>query len=111
MDTPSPSLSASDYKFITVFDSDFRGCIKDMADTITRLGLWQWFRDYDPSSNSGYMFSSHENITKINNGLTDNPHSGATFAYCMRIMQAIARDGFTIWNQGPKKECDNSLPG
>ena len=39
-----------------------------------------------------------ENVNKISNGLQNNEHSGATFGYCMRLMQAIAKQGFTEWN-------------
>ena len=98
MSTPSPSLNASDYKFVEVYGTDFRPCIKDMCDTVTRLELWDWFRNASPPEGQGYMFWGHENVDKISNGLNDNPHSGATFGYCMRLMQAIAKQGFESWN-------------
>ena len=92
---PPPDLAASDYKFVEVYGTDFRPCVKDMADTVTRLELWDWFRTDPPN---GYMFCSHPNVDKISNGLENNVHSGATFAYCMRLMQAIAMQGFDEWN-------------
>ena len=98
LDTPLPSLAVTDYKHLDVYGSDFRPCIKDMADTTTRLNLWTWFREESPPDDTGYMWWGHENIHKISNGLKDNQHSGATFAFCMRVMQAIAKQGFTPWN-------------
>ena len=43
------------------------------------------------------MYWGYSNIDKISNGLPENPHSGATFGFCMRCMQAIAKDGFDEW--------------
>ena len=68
-----------------------------MADTITKLKLWPWFRDESPPDDEGYSWWNHVNIFKISSGIPDNPHSGATFAYCLRQMQAIAKQGFTKW--------------
>ena len=98
MNTPPTTLDASDYKYIEVYGTDFRSCVKDMCDTTTRLGLWDWFRTESPPENSGYMYWGHPNVNKISNGLQNNEHSGATFGYCMRLMQAIAKQGFAEWN-------------
>ena len=45
------------------------------------------------------MFWGHENVNKISDGLEKNDHSGATFGYCMRQMQFIAKNGFNAWNK------------
>ena len=74
-----------------------------MAATITRLELWDWFRIESPSDNEGYRWWNHPNINKISEnlqndeGILDNPHSGASFAWSMRNMQAIAKEGFQTW--------------
>lgn len=104
MNTPSTSLDASEYKFVEVYGTDFRPYMKDMADTVTRLALWDWFHTDPPQS---YMLWSHPNIDNISNGLANNQHSGATFAYCMRIMQAIAKQGFDKWNT-PNLDSNNA---
>ena len=96
---PSPHLAVSDYKNIKVYDTDFRPCVKDTADTVTRLELWDWFKTDPPNGN--YMFCGHPNVDKISGGLQNNVHSAATFAYCMRVMQAIAMQGFDEWNNAP----------
>ena len=106
LDTQLPSLAVTDYKYIDVYGCDFRPSIKDMADTTTRLDLWTWFRDESPPDNSGYMWWGLENIHKISNGLSDNQHSGATFGWCMRQMQSIAKNGFTTWNTTVKQQPD-----
>ena len=98
IEVPSKDLKVSDYKFVSVYDCDFRTEIKTMADTITDLDLWKWFRTVDPPKDKGYSWWEHTNIELISKTLPNNPHSGATFAYCMRQMQSIAKNGFTKWN-------------
>ena len=92
------------WRFIEVYGTDFRPCLLDMAQTTTRLGLWDWFKTENPPGDSGYMFWGHPNVNKISNGLKDNQHSGATFGYCMRQMQAIAKQGFETWNKPKQSE-------
>ena len=87
------------WPYISVYGGDFRPCLKDMADTVTRLELWDWFKNESPPVDKGYSWWDHPNINKICNGLKDNPHSGATFAYCMRCMQTIAKKGFDEWSK------------
>jgi hypothetical protein len=81
----------------------FTANLKDMFDTITRLELWEWFKE-DPPDEDGYMWWDHENITKILQGLTDNNHSGASMAYAMRNMQYIAKNGFEEWKKKYEKK-------
>ena len=89
------------WKEVNVYGSDFRPLLKEMADTVDRLELWFWFKNEDPPEDRGYMYWGHENISKISKGLPSNPHSGATFGYAMRCMQAIAKQGFNQWNDVP----------
>lgn len=88
-----------EWPYIEVYGGDFRACLKDMADTVTRLELWDWFKNESPPDGKGYAWWDHPNINKISDGLQNNPHTGATFAYCMRCMQAISKDGFDSWSR------------
>ena len=47
------------------------------------------------------MFWQHRNVESISSGLKNNQHSGATFGYCVRQMQRIAKEGFQSWNRIP----------
>tara|TARA_X000000368_G_C22978814_1_gene688924 strand:+ start:506 stop:811 length:306 start_codon:yes stop_codon:yes gene_type:complete len=89
------------WRLIKVYGTDFRPELLDMAQTITRLKLWNWLQTENPPGDSGYMFWGHPNVDKISKGLEDNQHSGATFGYCMRQMQRIAKEGFQGWNKIP----------
>ena len=99
---PYSTLSFEQWKPVSVYGSDFRPSLKDMADTVDRLELWNWFKNESPPPGEGYMFWDHENVFAISNGLTNNQHSGATFGLAMRYMQAIAKAGFEDWNKVPK---------
>tara|TARA_B100000795_G_scaffold173852_1_gene131188 strand:- start:582 stop:962 length:381 start_codon:yes stop_codon:yes gene_type:complete len=83
---------------VRVYGLDFRPHLLDMARTTTRLNLWEWFKNEDPPEGNGYMFWGHPNVGKISDGLDNNDHSGATFGYCMRQIQFIAKNGFESWN-------------
>ena len=100
--TPSKKVEIPDidqWKETTCFNHmDFRKELKDMADTVTRLDLWDWFRYENPPSKLGYMFWKHNNIKKISDGISYTGHSGASFACALRTMQHIARFGFAQWN-------------
>ena len=96
----TPTLST--WKTIMIYGSDFTPELKMMADTITKLELWEWLRNYSPDKGKGFMWSSDKNIKKISNALPQNNHSGATFAYAMRQMEFIAKNGFDKWNKKTK---------
>lgn len=84
---------------IEVYGADFRSCLLDMATTISKLELWDWLKNYSPPENKGFMFCGESNVTKISNSLQDNSHSGATFGYCMRCMEYIAKNGFPAFHE------------
>ncbi len=81
----------------------FSNDIRLMAATVTRLELWDWFKEENPPEGEGYSWWGHENINKISDNLQDdqgnldNPHSGASFACSMRNIQVIAKEGFLVW--------------
>jgi hypothetical protein len=64
---------------------------------VSLLELWSWLKDFEPADNEGFMWSKHPNITKIGNKmheLPDSPgHSGSSFAFTMRHLEYIAKNG------------------
>ena len=73
----------------TVYGEDFRGYIHNMFIFILKNNLSNWFIEFHPDNEKGYMFTKNENINIISEGVADDGHSGATFSYCLRIMQDI----------------------
>ena len=62
---------------------------------VDKLDLWHWLATYEPEN--GFMFCSHPNMTLITDALTFNPHSGASWGCMMRIMQRIAKHGWSSY--------------
>lgn len=97
-----------EWNIVRCYGLDFRRYLKELADTIDILELWDWFKNESPPKEKGYMFWGHENVSKISNKLDElygNDHSGASFGFAMRCMQAIAKRGFDNWNK------NNAEPG
>jgi len=90
------------WKSVSVYGSEFNQELKTMADTIDKLNLWDWFKSETPPQNDGYSWWGHPNISLISDNLPNNPHSGATFSFALRQMQAIAKQGFDTWNCAPE---------
>ena len=79
--------------------------IKDMVETSIRLEVWEWFKTEEPPEDEGYQWWDHPNINLISSNLSNNDHSGASFACAMRNVQYIAKNGFTAWK---KKYIENT---
>jgi hypothetical protein len=81
--------------------------LQDAYDTITRLDLWDWLRDFNPHPNEGFMFSTSIELATIRTSLRIG-HSGTSFAWTMHTMRHIAKYG---WEEHTKtmiekrKEC------
>jgi len=85
-----------DWPKIEVYGNDFTKDLQAMYDAITELELWNYINDNPPDEDKGYMFGSDQNIKRIGNHpkVIESGHSGATYAYAMRIMQRISEIGF-----------------
>lgn len=69
--------------------------LEDMYRAISKLDAWDSVKA-DPGE-GGFMFSrsAQELTARVSAALADpGVHSGASFGYCMRVMQKIARDGW-----------------
>ena len=94
----SPSSDINNWPFISIYGQDARKQLKEMHEAISQLELWQEIADNPPRGDCGYMWDSNLNemLNKIGNHPNVNKygHSGASFAYSMRIMQQISLIGF-----------------
>ena len=102
-DNSLPTLNST-WPPIKVYEADFIPELKTMSVVVTELDLWDWFRTENPPNETGYSWWGHPNINLISSKLSPNPHSGATFAYCMRCMQSIAKSGFNTWSNEMKNK-------
>lgn len=76
-----------------------RVMLKNMYDAITELNLWDWLRKFTPEENKGFMFTQNNKITQIitHNKVESDMHSGASFGFCMRQMEVIAKNGWDYY--------------
>lgn len=84
-----------DFSFIN--DGSTRGNIENGFTAVTQLELWSWLKTFEPDPDQGFMWSNHPNISKIGkkmHELPDSPgHSGSSFAFTMRHLHYIAKNG------------------
>lgn len=81
--------------FAEVYESYERDMLEDAYHTIRGLDLWEWFRQFEPHPNEGFMFTADIHIATIGNAMTYKSHSGASFGWTMRAVHDIARRGWT----------------
>jgi hypothetical protein len=82
---------AGDFSFMKK-ESD-KTALEDMFQAVSSTNLWEALRE-DPGD-GGFMLGAPELAQKISGALKDpHIHSGASYAWCMRQMQAIANLGW-----------------
>jgi hypothetical protein len=81
----------NDWKPFTVYDSDFRNCMNNMFNAIIKLKLVDWIINFNPGDR-GYTYSTNDNVDKIDNEVNSDGHSGATFGYCLIIIEDIFKN-------------------
>lgn len=97
--------------FTEIYENYEVEMLQDAYDTINRLDLWDWLKQFKPHSNEGFTFSSAIEIAMISNALHYQGHSGRTFGWTMRVMHDIAQNGWSkhkhavIENRGAPCPC------
>ena len=72
------------------FEEAIKSDIKNMVSKIkSDTELYNWFINFTPDDNKGYMLTSHPNIDKINKLGDSDGHSGASFAICLRESKKV----------------------
>ena len=71
-----------------------RVMLRNMWEAINKLNLWSWLYSFTPKENEGFMFSGAPEIMAIGKETDIMGHSGASFAFCMRHMEKIAKNGW-----------------
>jgi hypothetical protein len=95
------SYSPGDFSFID--DTMSKEMLEDGYQTITDLELWDWMKTYEPEEGKGFIFSNHDNITKIGNTMKTG-HSGASYGWTMRSLESIAKNGWDKFVENWKNE-------
>ena len=79
-------------------DNDFE-MVSDCMRAIIIAECENWVKGFN--GDSGFMFSQHENINKINDKMQYQGHSGASFGCTMRMCQRFL-DNPDEWNEEVK---------
>jgi len=94
-----------DFSYIS--DLHTRRLISNGYNAMTVLELNSWMATYQPNENEGFLWSTHPNVKKKGNIMEDLPdppgHSGSSFAFTMRHLQYIAKNGISEH----KKRCQS----
>lgn len=90
-------------RYITLFSENEANMLQDAEAAIVQCGLQDWFRDYTPDEEKGFMFDKNENLTRIGKAMKCG-HSGASYAWTMRTMQNIAKVG---WEEFYSRSIEN----
>lgn len=96
--TVSTMPAPGDFSFVT--DAMEREMLADMYCAVTKAEAWDEMKA-DPGD-GGFMFSRSAQAlnARVTAALADpGVHSGASFGFCMRVMQKIARDGWDAYVQ------------
>jgi hypothetical protein len=68
--------------------------LSDAYDAITVADLWEYFRRPSTPGKDGFMFSSDPELSALSARMMFKGHSGASFAWTLRQMESIAKDGW-----------------
>lgn len=78
----------------TLFPAFDAYILRDADEAITDAGMWEWLKTFEPKKDEGFMFTLHPNINEISLKMKYDDHTGFTFAWCMRNMEAVAKKGW-----------------
>ena len=79
--------------FSSLYTADECVMLEDAYNAISQCELWDWMATFNPHANEGFMFSTHPNLERISSAMKYAGHSGASWAWTLRNMQAIAKVG------------------
>lgn len=85
-------------KFTAVgFDAHDSMMLADAEQAVTKADLWEYLRLPTTPGKDGFMFSKDIELAMINAEMKYQGHSGASYAWTMRQMEAIAKGGWSAW--------------
>ena len=73
--------------------------LADAYQAITKADLWDYMKKPSTPGKDGFMFSTDVELVRLDRYIKYNGHTGASYAWTMRIMESIAKNGM----EGHKK--------
>jgi hypothetical protein len=68
--------------------------LQDAYDAVTKANMWEYLRLPTTPGKDGFMFNADIELSAITASMTYTGHSGASYAWTMRQMEAIAKLGW-----------------
>ena len=75
------------------YEEAMKSAVSNMVSQIKNdTEIYNWFINFEPDPNDGYMWSSHPNLNKIDKLVDSDGHSGASFSICLRLTKKVLID-------------------
>jgi hypothetical protein len=71
--------------------------LQDAYDAVTATDMWDYLKLPSTPGKDGFMFSNSIELAVINAAMTYDGHSGASYAWVMRQLEAIAKRGWDTY--------------
>jgi hypothetical protein len=89
------SISRGNFSTVPGIDAYEARLLQDAYDAITLTEAWDYFRSFAEES---FMFSRSARLTQVQAAMKMmDDHSGSSYGFVMRTMEAIAKDGWESW--------------
>lgn len=88
-----PDTRVTHAEFNTILDENSRVMLKNAHQAITSTEYWDYMRTFNEQS---FMFSNNPAVSKIITKMSElgyDGHSGCSFAWTMRQMEFLAKNG------------------
>lgn len=79
------------------YDAHESKMLADAFQAVTKADMWEYLRLPTTPGKDGFMFSAAIELAVINAEMKYQGHSGASYAWVMRQMEAIAKGGWTAY--------------
>ena len=76
------------------FDTQEATMLADAYQAVTKAGMWDYLRLESTPGKDGFMLSTDIELAAISAAMKVQEHSGASYAWVMRQMEAIAKGGW-----------------
>lgn len=85
-------MAAGDFNSLPI-DKSSKEMLSEAYNLVTEMNLWDWLKNPNTPGERGFMFCHDPEIEKISEKMNIG-HSGSTFAFTMRVMEMIAKNGW-----------------
>jgi hypothetical protein len=79
------------------FDTHEATLLADAYQAVTQVGMWDYLRLESTPGKDGFMLSTDIELAAISAAMTYQGHSGASYAWTLRQMEAVAKGGWEAY--------------